>query len=115
MTDIHTDYATAAAPEYDPVFQDALVREIAQAIAKASLVTDAPIMAIRTAETIEALFICMIATGAMSPHFDTPSHLREFADNLAKRFRRSVAQCRAKPPDKMKNFWGVGYGPEDEQ
>jgi hypothetical protein len=31
----------------------------------------------------------------MSPHFDRPSHLREFAEGLAKRVRRDVAKARA--------------------
>ena len=109
MTDIHTDYATAAR-EYDPAFKDALIKEISTAIAKASLVTDAPIMAIRTGETIEALIVCLIAVASMSPHFDTPSHLREFADTLAKRFRRSVAQQRANPSDDLMRILGVRQG-----
>jgi hypothetical protein len=37
----------------------------------------------------------MISFAAMSPHFDTPSHLREFAETLAKRIRREVAKARA--------------------
>jgi hypothetical protein len=52
-------------------------------------------MAIRTGETLEALISCMISFVAMSPHFDTPSHLREFAEGLAKRVRREVAKARA--------------------
>ena len=49
----------------------------------------------RTGETIEALTICMIPFAAMSPHFDTPSHLREFAEGTAKRIRREVSRARA--------------------
>jgi hypothetical protein len=52
-------------------------------------------MALRTGETVEALIVCLISFAAMSPHFDTPSHLREFAETLAKRFRRDVAKARA--------------------
>jgi hypothetical protein len=83
-----------ATREYDDEFRRALVAEIITAIAKASMVTDANIMAIRTGETLEAL-ISMISFAAMSPHFDTPSHLREFAEGLAKRVRREVAKARA--------------------
>jgi hypothetical protein len=31
----------------------------------------------------------------MSPHFDVPSQTREFAETLAKRFRRDVGKARA--------------------
>jgi hypothetical protein len=102
---IRTDYATAA-QGFDPAFRDALTREIALAIATASLVKDIPVMAVRTGETTEALISCLIAVASMSPHFDQPSHLREFADTLAKRIRRGVAQTRAKPPSGMERFFG---------
>ena len=105
MSDIQTDYATAAR-EYDLTFKDTLVKEISKAIAEASIVTDAPVMAIRTGETIEALTVCLIAFASLSPHFDTPSHLREFADTLAKRIRRSVAKNRANPSDDVKRIFG---------
>jgi hypothetical protein len=80
--------------------------EITAAIANASLVTDAPIMAFRTGETVEALTICLISTMAMSPAFDTPSHLREFTEKLAKRIRRSVANARANPPPVAERMFG---------
>ena len=80
---------------YDEDFQRELIGEIITAIAKASIVTDANVMALRTGETLEALISCMISFAAMSPHFDTPSHLREFAEHLARRFRREVARARA--------------------
>jgi hypothetical protein len=89
-----TTYANAAAG-FDPDFRDALVPVITEAIAKASICSDANIMAIRTGETIEALIVCLISFAAMSPHFDTPSHLREFSDDLSKRIRRHVAAHRA--------------------
>jgi len=37
----------------------------------------------------------MISFAAMSPHFDTPSHLHEFAETTAKRICREVARARA--------------------
>jgi hypothetical protein len=91
-----TTYAQAVR-EYDEDFKRALITEIVNAIARASLVTDPDlrVMAIRTGETCEALLSCLISFAAMSPHFDTPSHLREFAETLAKRFRRDVARARA--------------------
>jgi hypothetical protein len=89
-----TTYARATA-SYDDDFRRRLIEEIITAIAKASLVTDANVMAIRTGEMIEALTSCLIATAALTPHFDTPRHLREFAAELAKRIRREVAKARA--------------------
>jgi hypothetical protein len=44
---------------------------------------------------IEALTSCLIATASLTPHFGTPSHLREFAENAARRIRRDVARARA--------------------
>ena len=89
-----TTYARATAL-YDDDFRRRLIEEIITAIAKASLVTDANVMAIRTGEMIEALTSCLIATASLIPHFGTPSHLREFAGELAKRVRREVAKAQA--------------------
>jgi hypothetical protein len=96
MSTTRTTYERAVR-EYDEEFKRALISEIIDAVAKASLVTDPElrVMAIRTGETCEALISCLISFAAMSPHFDTPSHLREFAETLAKRFRREVAKARA--------------------
>ena len=88
-----TTYAHATA-SYDEDFRRRLIEEIITAIAKASLVTDANVMA-RTGEMIEALTSCLIATASLIPHFGTPSHLREFAENTAKRIRREVSRARA--------------------
>jgi hypothetical protein len=67
-----TTYARAVR-EYDETFKRALIREILDAIAEASV----------------------FAFAAMSPHFDVPSHVREHAEMLAKRFRHEVAAARA--------------------
>jgi hypothetical protein len=88
-----TTYARATA-SYDDDFRRRLIEEAITAIAKASLVTDANVMAIRTGEMIEALTSCLIATASLTS-FGTPSHLREFAEELAKRVRREVAKARA--------------------
>jgi hypothetical protein len=79
----------------DPDFKRHLNAKNIESIAKASMVTDANVMALRTGETLEALTGCLISFAAMSPHFDTPSHLREFAEELAKRITRDVAKARA--------------------
>jgi hypothetical protein len=86
-----------AVREYDEDFKRDLISEIVTAICKASMVTDPDvrIMALRVGETCEALTSCLISFAAMSPHFDVPSHLREFAENTAKRIRRDVAKARA--------------------
>jgi hypothetical protein len=91
-----TTYAHAVR-EYDPEFQRHLVAEIVNAIAEASIVTDPNlrVMALRVGETLEALTTVLVSFAAMSPHFDVPSHLREFAEALAKRIRRDVAKARA--------------------
>jgi hypothetical protein len=86
-----------ATREYDAEFQRHLVAEIISAITQASVITDADlnVMALRVGETLEALSSVLISFAAMSPHFDTPSHLREFAETLAKRIRRDVSKARA--------------------
>src|SRR5215831_9573421 len=91
-----TSYARATR-EYDQTFERALVAEIVNAIARASMVTDPDlrIMALRVGETVEALTLCLISFAAMSSHFDVPPHVREFAETLAKRFRREVSKARA--------------------
>ena len=94
--DLRTTYARAVAG-FDPAFCDVLIEKITAAIAEASFVTDAPIMAIRTGETLEALTVCLIGTACMCPTFDTPSELREFTEKLSKRIRRTVSKARADP------------------
>jgi hypothetical protein len=91
-----TTYAHAVR-EYDREFQQHLTSAILHAIAEASIVTDSDlrVMALRVGETLEALTTVLISFAAMSPHFDVPSHLREFAETLAKRIRRDVGKARA--------------------
>jgi hypothetical protein len=91
-----TTYARATR-EYDKDFERALCSEIVNAIARASLVTDPElrVLALRVGETTEALLSCLISFAALSPHFDVPSHLRQFAETAAKRIRRDVARARA--------------------
>jgi hypothetical protein len=106
-----TSYARAVR-DYDETFKQNLISAIVRAIAEASICTDdtSPrIMALRVGESLEALISCLISFAAMSPHFDTPSHLREFAETLAKRFRRDVARARAEGIGE-KLFFGVRKG-----
>jgi hypothetical protein len=101
-----------ATREYDEDFKRELIAEIVNAIAKASIVTDPElrVMALRIGETLEALISCLISFAAMSPHFDTPSHLREFAETLAKRFRREVGRARAEGGLGRDFIFGAGKG-----
>jgi hypothetical protein len=87
-----------ATREYDETFKRDPVSAITTTIFEASMVTDPElrVLAVRVGETCEALLSCLISFAAMSPQFDTPSHLREFAESTAKRIRRDVAQARAK-------------------
>jgi hypothetical protein len=99
MTEFHHTSYERATREYDEDFRRALIAEIVGAIAEASICTDNTtprIMALRIGETLEALTACMISFAALSPYFDAPSNLREFAETLARRFRREVAKGRAK-------------------
>ena len=94
QVDSRATYERATAG-FDPEFRDALVAEITDVIARASIVTDQPIMALRTGETTDALIISLISTLALTPSMDSPTVLRKFADELSKRVRRSVARARA--------------------
>jgi len=86
-----------ATREYDENFKRDLISAITRTIFEASMVTDPElrVMAIRVGETCEALTSCLVSFAAMSPQFDVPSTLREFAESTAKRIRRDVAKARA--------------------
>jgi hypothetical protein len=100
-----TTYSRAAAG-YDGDFHKYLSGEIFDAIARASLVTDAHVMVFRTGETRDALIDCLITVMALTPHYDVPSHVREFAERLAKKIRRDVAKLRADPPEEAERIFG---------
>jgi hypothetical protein len=104
MNDYRT-YARAAAG-YDVEFRRSLTEAICKAIAEASLVTDASILCLRTGETRDALVDVLITTMALTPHYDVPSHLREFAEALAKKIRRDVARLRADPCPEAETMFG---------
>jgi hypothetical protein len=109
MSDRRTSFARAAAG-YDDEFRKRLADAIAIAIAETSLVTDANVIAIRTGETADALIDCLITVLSLSPHYDVPSHLREFAEYLAKKIRRDVARYRANPPPEAERIFGFRNG-----
>jgi hypothetical protein len=47
---------------------------------------------------------------SMTPHYDVPSHLLEFAEHLAKKIRRDVAHHRANPPPEAERIFGFRDG-----
>jgi hypothetical protein len=80
---------------YDLKFERALVDEITETIARASLVTDQNVIALRTGEMISALATCLAFALALSPGMDVPSRLREAIEGLAKRIRKDAAKAKA--------------------
>jgi hypothetical protein len=78
-----------------PEFRQHLAAEFIATIVRESRVADANVIALRTAETLDALADILITTLAMVPAMDTPSRLREAAEALCKRVRREVARARA--------------------
>lgn len=91
MSAHRTSYGRAAVG-YDDDFERQLVEVITNAIAKASLVSDANAMVIRTGETAAALTTVLAAVLAMSPAvMRSPTAIRHTIDDLHKRLRRRVA------------------------
>lgn len=82
---------------YDSDFERALAAAITTAIAEASRVTDAPVMALRTGETIAALTTTLAGMIALSPAARSPTTLRRAVDDIAKRLRRLAAAAVADP------------------
>jgi len=80
---------------YDEAFRQRLAETILNAIATNSIVDDAPVMCVRTRETLDALADILVAIMSMVPRYDTASELRKATEALAKRVRREVAQARA--------------------
>jgi hypothetical protein len=52
----------------------------------------------------------LISVMALTPFYDTPSHLREFAEGLAKKIRRDVARFRANPCPEAERMFGFRNG-----
>jgi hypothetical protein len=72
------------AQQYDPKFERALVDEIGTAIAHASLITDANVLAIRTGESIAALTTVLASMIAMTPNaMRSPTASRKAIDTIA--------------------------------
>jgi spore coat protein CotF len=96
MTAVRTTWQRAQA--HDPEFERALVDEIGTAIAQASLITDANVMAVRTGETIAALTTIMAGVLAMTPCATrSPTAMRKIVDEIAKKLRVLATQTAADP------------------
>ena len=80
---------------YDEQFASSLIEEILHTIARASVLSDANVLAVRTGETAAALVACLTTVLALCPDYDVPSRLRERVDEIAKKLRRDVAKARA--------------------
>jgi hypothetical protein len=80
---------------YDEQFANSLTDDILRTIARASLVTDANVLAVRTGETAAALVNCLGTVLALCPDSDVPSRLRQRIDYIAKKLQRDVAKARA--------------------
>jgi hypothetical protein len=89
---------------YDQQFREHLAAEIIKTITRESVVSDQHTLALRTAETSEALGDVLATMLALDPNNSTPSALRETCELLAKKLRHTVAQMRA---EGMGDFLGA--------
>jgi hypothetical protein len=92
---VQTDYARAAAG-FDEQFRDALMAEIIGTVAECSVLTDAPLPAIRTGETADAL----VRAGAFPPQLikltaRDPMRGAELADRVDDRSYRRASRPEA--------------------
>jgi hypothetical protein len=80
---------------YDDQFESDLADEIVSTIASASLLSDRRAIAIRTAETINALLTALETMSAVTPTMADAAELHKFTEYMARRVRKNVEQfCR---------------------
>lgn len=83
---------------YDENHEKALSAAILDAIAKASLISDPPVLCLRTGEIAQALVSVLVSTLALSPSSTrSPKAIRELTDGLRKRLTKSVTRAAADP------------------
>lgn len=83
---------------YDESHQKALELVIFDAICKASLISDPPILCLRTGEIAHALEAALTMTLALSPAATrSPKAIRELCDRMRKRLIKSAARAAADP------------------
>jgi hypothetical protein len=80
---------------FDPQFAETLQGTIITAIAKASIVSDVPVMAVRTSETIDALLVVLAQVIAISDLARSPTSLRKGLDEIARRLRQHATRAAA--------------------
>jgi hypothetical protein len=93
MTDPATSYARAVAG-CDAAHAAALLDAIATAIFDASRLADADCVALRTSEITDALIRSLCLVLALRPEARVPSQLRHLVDDIARRVRTGVKECR---------------------
>jgi hypothetical protein len=87
---------------FDPQFADTLQTAIITAVAEASIVSDARVMAVRTSETIEALVVVLAQVIAVSDIARSPTTLRKGVDEIARRLRQHATRAAAN--SEVQNF-----------
>jgi hypothetical protein len=92
-----TSYERATAG-WDDAHERALCNAIMEAVARASMVTDANIAVLRTGELVSALTTVLATAIALSPSATrSPTAIRKTVDELGKRLRRRLADAEADP------------------
>jgi hypothetical protein len=109
VTKGRTTFARATR-EYDSEFERAITTAISTAIAQVSRVTDCNAMVLRTGEIIAALTTVLASTIALSPAITrSPTHVREFLAENAKRLQRKTMQAVDDPNTKrFRESWFNG-------
>jgi hypothetical protein len=85
--------------DYNDEFSHDLTSVISRAIMTASMCNDAPIIAMRNKETLDALIRTMIMILATSEFFDTSSNLRKFANELKRDILKRVPKAKQENKD----------------
>ena len=93
MSDRRTTFARAAAG-YDEAFERQLVEVITKAIFEESVASDIEIVALRPAETCEALLVVLSAMLAMSPPtVRTPAAIRKTTNDMRRKLTSIVREA----------------------
>lgn len=98
---------------FDAEFAEAVQGAIITAIAEASVVGDASVMAIRTSESIAALIVVLAQAIAISDLARSPMTLRRAVDEIARRLRQHAQRAAAHSSIhdfKRRSFHGADTG-----
>jgi hypothetical protein len=94
MNDAPSGSFERAVQSYDPEHRERVVAAIMSAIARASLLDDAKVMALRTGETTDALISVPAWVIAMRGDLQSPAKVREAAEHIRKVLIREVPMFR---------------------